>query len=140
MGVLAEECTNLDSLVADAPETLRTIRHAEPGHDTHDGTVFLVGYSPEREAFAAFAFCAERNEFEPEELVAPHVMPARLPLLRPRSSSVALSRQSARGKPPSTGRLPPTSGRPGRRTPQQGRMAHGRKAVPRSARARVRRR
>jgi hypothetical protein len=76
MGVLAEECANLDSLVADAPETLRTIWHAEPGHDTHDGTVFLVGYSAEREAFAAFAFCAERNEFEPEELVAPHVMPA----------------------------------------------------------------
>jgi hypothetical protein len=78
MAAVAAESPTFDSLVAEASEALRVMwaSRADGDWGRYGATVFLIGYSPEVEAFRAFSFAHDRDDFAAERLDAPHIMPA----------------------------------------------------------------
>lgn len=85
------QVATFDELAATAPQWLRSMWSQQP-HEPCDSTVFLIGYSTEAQAFAAYAYASEQ-EFKRIEVTRPWVMPTPWNL---RPSDVELGRFTAR--------------------------------------------
>lgn len=90
LDALAEYSPDLDAILEEAPAVLRRVWATEQAERTGlpDSTVYLVGYSPARETFAAHALTSE-DEFQPLDLGHFHVTPSPLDV---RPSDIELGR------------------------------------------------
>ena len=88
LGTLVYEAPTFDDLVNVAPDELRGVWGDTPRAGGGEATVFLVGWSPSRERFAAFGFAAD-TDFVPWEIDGTFIMPSPL-VYRP--SELELSR------------------------------------------------
>lgn len=71
------ELPTFDALVEAAPQLLRDAWHADEDRwVSHEGTLFLVGYSHAEDEFRAYIYANDQNDFECRPTVAPHIMPA----------------------------------------------------------------